>query len=136
MGNAARFNSPYSIVIDSSGNLYVADAFKNAIRKISSTGNVSTIAGSAGVIGSTDGVGSAARFNSPYAIVFDSSGNLYIADSNNHIIRKMTSSGNVTTIAGSTGTAGSSDEIGIAARFNKPMGMVIDSLGNFYITIV
>jgi len=95
----------------------------------------SSIAGSAGVSGSADGVGAAALFQYPSALVVDSSNTLYVSDTNNHIIRKITSNGTVTTIAGTAGTSGTTDGIGAAARFNRPGGLVLDSTNNILYVI-
>ena len=133
-GTAARFNRPTGIKIDSNGNLFVADTLNHTIRKITSAGVVTTFAGTAGTSGTTDGTGTAARFNSPSGIEIDASGNLFITDYANDTIRKITSSGVVTTFAGSAGTSGSTDGTGTAARFNRPSGIEIDSSGNIFVT--
>src|SRR5438094_825313 len=108
-GSAARFNETEGVAVDSAGNLYVADSNNDTIRKVTPAGAVTTLAGSAGQVGSADGTGSAARFNRPSGVAVDSSGNAYVADTQNDTIRKVTPSGVVTTIAGSTGQAGSAD---------------------------
>ncbi|MDR2207715.1 MAG: DUF6519 domain-containing protein [Azoarcus sp.] len=130
----ARFNLPCSIAVDKSGNLYVADGNNHCIRKVvTSTGVVSTLAGD-GTAGFTDGTGRTARFNRPHGIGIDKSGNLYVAEGGNHSIRKVTSKGVVTTIAGN-GTAGSADGTGTAARFNRPYGIIVDDdSGSLYVT--
>ncbi len=132
-GNAARFNYPNSATVDSSGNLYVADYGNNTIRKITSSGVVTTIAGASGQAGSADGTGNAARFDHPISTSLDSSGNIYVADHVGHTIRKITSSGVVTTIAGLAGQSGSADGTGNAARFNYPSSAAVDSSGNLYV---
>jgi uncharacterized repeat protein (TIGR01451 family) len=124
-GSAAQFWQPFGIVVDSARNLYVADQTNSTIRKITPAGVVTTIAGAAGVVGSTDGSASAARFNGPSGIALDSAGNLYVADTYNHTIRKITSAGAVTTLAGTAGIAGSADGTGSAARFNYPNGLTV-----------
>ena len=90
---------------------------------------VTTLAGSAGFDGSADGTGSAARFTFPRSVAVDSSGNVYVADTYNHTIRKVTPGGVVTTLAGSAGVVGSADGTGSAARFNQPGGVAVDSSG-------
>ena len=94
---------------------------------------VSTLAGLAGSYGSNDGPGSAARFYLPVGSAVDSSGNVYVADTYNHTIRKVTPAGVVTTLAGLAGTYGSVDDTGSAARFNYPWGVAVDDLGNVYV---
>ena len=89
-GSAARFNAPTGVATDTDGNVYVADAFNNIIRKITPAGVVTTLAGSADNVGSADGTGSAARFNNPFGVATDIDGNVYVADQSNHTIRKIT----------------------------------------------
>lgn len=133
-GDAARFYHLSGIAADSAGNLYVTDTDNHTIRKIAvSTGAVSTLAGLAGSPGSADGTGTAARFNSPSGVAIDGSGNAYVADTLNHTLRKVTSLGVVTTVAGSSGAPGSADGIGSAARFKGPQGLTIDGGGNLYV---
>src|SRR5882672_8095539 len=91
-----------------------------------------TLAGQAS-IGSADGTGSAARFNYPYGTATDSSGNVYVADTSNSTIRKITPAGVVTTLAGLAGITGSADGTGSAAQFNYPQGVATDSSGNVYV---
>jgi sugar lactone lactonase YvrE len=100
-GTAARFSSPTGVAIDGAGNVYVAESVNNTLRKITALGDVTTLAGTAGAAGSTDGVGSAARFRTPSAVAVDTAGNLYVADYGNHTIRKIAADGTVTTLAGS-----------------------------------
>lgn len=131
----ARFSSPQGLAIDGSGNLYVAGG--NMIRKISA-GNVTTLAGSStGLSGSADNaVGSSATFNFPTRLAVDAAGNVYVADSNNHKIRKITPAGAVTTIAGggATGTSsGNTDGVGTAGLFNFPRGIVALADGTLYV---
>lgn len=131
-GAAASFYYPYGIAIDASGNLYVADARNNKIRKITPAGVVNTLCGS-GSVGAADGTGTAATFSYPAGIAVDNSGNLYVADVGNNEIRKVTPAGVVTTVAGST-TAGDIDGTGSAAAFSDPYGVAIDKSGNIYVT--
>src|ERR1700722_9305640 len=100
IGTNAMFRNPSGIVISASGTLYVTDTGNQTIRAITSGGTASTIAGQAGTPGYTNGTGAAALFNSPIGIALDQSGNLYVADSGNHVIRKVTAAGVVTTLAG------------------------------------
>jgi DNA-binding beta-propeller fold protein YncE len=137
-GTAARFDGPFGLVVDSSGNKYICDSDNNTIRKMTSEGAVTVLAGAPGAEGSADGVGDAARFFSPKGIATDSPGNLYIADSNNNTIRKITIDSNgiatVTTLAGMAGSSGSMDGMGSAARFNFPTGVAVDAAtGNLYV---
>ena len=127
-GTAAWFNQPQGVAVDSSGNVYVADASNNRIRKISPAGVVTTLAGSTS--GYMDG-GSDAKFNLPSGVAVDSSGNVYVADSNNNRIRKISPTGVVTTFAGSS--QGDDDGALAAAKFNRPIGVAVDSRGNVYV---
>jgi serine/threonine protein kinase/sugar lactone lactonase YvrE len=130
IGTSAAFRDPYGIAVDKWGSLYVTDYGNHRIRKISLSGLVSTIAGG-GTAAYVDGFGTSARFNNPIGVAVDGSSNLYIADSNNHCIRKITPSRVVTTIAGSgmTGQGSLLDETGTNARFNRPTGIAVDSFG-------
>ena len=127
------FRSPSGIAVDSAGNVYVADTLNQTIRKITADGVVSTLAGSTDQAGSADGTGAAARFNYPAAVAVDGAGVVFVADSFNHTIRKITPEGVVTTIAGSAGASGSVDGTGAAARFGAPEGVAVDGLGNVYV---
>lgn len=130
-GTAASFKAPYGVAIDNSDNVYVADSSGNKIRKITSAGVVTTLAGS-GSYGSTDATGTSASFSGPHALAVDGAGNVYVVDSNNYKIRKITSAGVVTTLAGS-GSAGSVDGTGTAASFKYAAGIAVDSSGNVYV---
>lgn len=140
-GSSIALNSPDSVAVDTAGNLYVADSGINQVRKITPAGNVSVFAGSTNPnasSGSADGTSTAASFNNPRGIAVDSVGNVYVADTNNHTIRKITPAGVVTTLAGSAGTptknsAGNSDGLGKNARFNTPIGLSVDASGNLYV---
>ena len=129
-GTAAQFNSPRAVAVDATGNVYVADGINNKIRKITPAGTVSTLAGS-GASGFADGDGINAKFYFPKGIALDASGNIYVADDINHRIRKVTPTGTVTTIAGST--SGSDDGDGINAKFHGPRGVALDAAGNIYV---
>jgi len=129
----APFNGPTGVVVDAAGNVYVADNGNETIRKITPTGVVSTFAGLTGSPGSTDGTGSSARFNSPFGIAVDAAGNVYVADRGNHTIRKITPAGDVSTLAGLAGSAGSTDGAGSAARFSNPSAVAVDAAGTVYV---
>ncbi|MDB5061898.1 MAG: hypothetical protein JWP67_1741 [Mucilaginibacter sp.] len=129
---SAEFYSPSGLAIDASGNIFVADRGNNMIRKITPAGVVSTFAGS-GNAGYSDGTGIAATFNTPSGVAFDVAGNLYVADYGNNLIRKITSDGVVTTVAGSR-AVGYANGLGIATNFNKPTSIALDAAGNIYVT--
>ena len=129
--NEASFANPVSLTVDSNENVYVADSRNNQIRKIGVDGVVSTIAGTIKT-GNTDGKGEAASFFYPCAIAVDDKGNLYVADQSNNSIRKISTTGNVTTLAGN-GIAGYAEGIGNKAEFNSPRGIGVDSHGNVYV---
>ena len=133
-GTSARFNSPQSVAVDGSGNVYVADSTNCAIRKITPAGLVSTLAGKLGVAGTNDAAtGTAARFNQPYGVAVDNLGNVYVGDTRNQAIRKISPGGAVTTLAGLGGIGGSSDGTNSGARFNYPCGVAVDASGNVYV---
>jgi sugar lactone lactonase YvrE len=133
LGNQARFNAPYGVAADKAGNVYVSDSGNNCIRKITSDGMVSTLAGLPGYAGSADGSGDNARFANPQGLAVDAHGNLYVADTGNNTIRKITSGGIVTTVAGLAGVSGTNDAAGGTARFNSPGGVTVDGAGNLYV---
>ena len=132
-GSSARFNGPTGLAVDSSNNVYVADTYNQTIRKITPVGVVSTFAGSAGLIGSVDGTGNAARFYGPYCIGVDATNNLYVSESANNTIRRITPMAVVSTFAGTAGNSGSTDGVGAAASFYFPLDVTVDSLGNVYV---
>ncbi len=147
----ATFSLPNGVAVDGSNNVYVADTLNHRIRKITSNGVVTTLAGG-GTTGTPcpgttvttatcrDGAGTSAQFNSPTGVAVDKSGNVYVADRDNHRIRKITSTGVVSTLAGTgikdDGTAGGDfrDGVGTSAQFNSPTGVaVVDKSGNVYV---
>ena len=132
-GSAAKFSYPGGIDRDSDGNLYVADTGNHCIRKVTPTGVVTRIAGLVGTPGYLDtGYDVYSQFSSPYGIAVDSLGDIYVADTGNHCIRKVSSSGSVTTFAG-TNEAGLVEGDGEDARFNSPCGMSFDKFDNLFV---
>ncbi|MGE0133429.1 MAG: RHS repeat-associated core domain-containing protein [Blastocatellales bacterium] len=130
-GSAARFRNLAGIAAGPNNVIYVADAGNHSIRAVDASGVVTTVAG-AGIPGFYDDQGTFAEFNNPQGVAVDSSGNIYVADTGNHSIRKIDTSGNVTTLAGD-GTSGFVNDTGSAARFNSPRGVAIDTLGRIYV---
>jgi sugar lactone lactonase YvrE len=129
-----------SVARDSSGNDYITDTLNNTVYRMDAAGNASLLAGlvppdpqiDAG--GTADGAGTAARFRQPNGVAVDAAGTIYIADSGNNTIRRMTPAGVVSTWAGLAGTAGDTDGPVAAARFNNPVGLAFDTAGNLYVT--
>lgn len=136
LATAAKLNSPGGVVVDSIGNIYIGDASNQRIRKINTSGIISTIAGT-GVIGSggDGGLATAAQFYSNGKMSFDKYGNLYIADNGNRKVRKIDLAGIITTVAG-TGSGGTSGDGGPAtsASFSYPFGVSVDTAGNIFIS--
>lgn len=131
-GTAASFSGPFGVSVDSSGNVYVADTGNNLIRLITPTGVVSTLAGS-GATGSANGTGAVASFSSPQGVSVDSSGNVYVGDTYNNQIRKITPAGVVTAYAGvASSTTGYTDGPAATATFADPMGVAVSSTGTVY----
>ncbi len=118
--------------MDGTGTLYVADSNNNTIRKIAAGAIVTTLAGTAGTFGSTNGTGSAARFNGPRGLAVDGAGTVYVADTGNQQIRQVTAAAVVTTLAGSF-RMGGSDGPAANARFNNPEGVTVDAAGVVYV---
>jgi sugar lactone lactonase YvrE len=138
---SAKLYSPSGVALDSAGNLFIADTESQRIRKVTKTGIISTVAGS-GIKGynGDEGPATAAQLNKPFGVAVDSAGNLYIADTGNDLIRKVTRKGIISTMAGG-GTISCEGRIcqsdggpATAARLYKPSGVVLDSAGNLYIT--
>ncbi len=125
-----------AVGVDGQGNRYVTEQWRNWVRRITPTGEITPIAGQPGESGSQDGKGSDARFGVPYSfltLALDSRGNIFVPDTFNHVIRKVTADGDVSTIAGQPGEAGTADGIGRAARFSTPIGIAVDTSGTLYI---
>jgi kumamolisin len=133
IASSAGFLRPDGVAVDGSGDVFVADTGNNIIREISSSGTVSTLAGTSGTAGYFDAIGTAAEFNVPTGVTVDGSGNVYVSDYSNCVIRKITSSGAVTTVAGQPGVAGYLDGPASQALFNTPSGVAVDSAGNLYV---
>ena len=133
-GNAtnAQFRAPRGVALDGAGNLYVADSDNHRIRKINPAGAVSTLAGT-GSIGSANGPGISATFSFPYGVAVDGAGNVYVADTGNHRIRKITAAGDVSTLAGTGSTLPVVNGPGTVATFNFPVGVAVDGAGNVYV---
>ncbi|MGD1083192.1 MAG: serine/threonine-protein kinase [Verrucomicrobiota bacterium] len=132
-GNGARFFAPFGIAVDSVGNVYVSEVGNCTIRKITPDGQVSTLAGLAGNPGSNDGVGDNAQFRNPFGVAVDASGNLYVADTSNFTIRKVTPKGVVSTLAGLAGAHGGADGPGTNARFWEPRAVAAYFQGQVYV---
>ena len=133
VGSDARFAGPTGVAVDSEANIYVGDSENNTIRKITPGGMVSTFAGQARISGHEDGWGSDARFSDPEGVAVDNAGNLYVADVLNCTIRKITSDGIVSTLAGLAGSYGYEDGRGSDARFTFPRGVAVGGAGNVYV---
>jgi len=131
MGPAAQFRQPEGIAMDAAGNLYIADMFNHAIRKMNPQGLVTTLAGSEKP-GYADGKGKKASFNQPFGVTVDASGTVYVTEIGNHLIRKISPEGMVTTVAGS-GRQGFANGTGLAASFSQPHGLAVDGAGNLYV---
>jgi sugar lactone lactonase YvrE len=124
---------PAGVAVSRAGTIYVADTGHHAICQVTPAGGLTILAGLPGSFGSADGIGSAARFNSPQSMAADAAGNLYVADTYNNTIRRVTPAGAVTTLAGLAGSPGSQDGTGGAARFSNPRGVALDAAGNVYV---
>jgi len=130
-GASAAFRNPYGVAVDTAGNVYVADQSDHRIRKVAPDGTTTTLAG-AGVEGFANGAGTAARFDYPNGVEVDEAGNVYVADSGNKRIRKITPGGVVTTFAG-TGQIGSDNGPASSASFQGPSDIAIDDDGTLYV---
>jgi DNA-binding beta-propeller fold protein YncE len=129
----ARFNDPAGLALAPDGTIFVADNQNHALRRIGTNGVVTTLAALLGVPGSADGTGSTARFDSPTGLVLGPDGALYVSDTGNHTIRRVTTNGVVTTLAGSAGTADYVDGPATSARFNQPLGLAIAPDGTVFV---
>jgi sugar lactone lactonase YvrE len=130
--DVVRLDNPAGIAVDNSGDVYIADWGNDLIRKINVSGEITDVAGSKGDPGSKNGVGSSASFYLPWGLVLDSMNNVYVADSYNNMIRKISTDGTVTTVAGKKET-GSTDGKDTSASFSHPAGLAIDKKGILYI---
>jgi len=128
------FDTPSGIAIALDGTLIVSDTGNHTIRKVASDGTVSTLAGLPGQSGFVNGIGSAARFNSPLGVAIASNGTVYVADCGNHSIRAIAPGGSVSTFAGSTGDWGAADGSGAQVHFNGPVGLALDASGNLFVS--
>ena len=129
----AGFNGPAGLAIDASGNIYVADSGNNAIREISPAGMVITIAGN-GSAGFNNAKGVSATYNDPTGLGVDATGNVFVADAGNNLIREISPAGVISTFAGSSGVSGNTDGTGTGALFNSPRDVKVDGTGNLYVT--
>jgi probable HAF family extracellular repeat protein len=133
VGSEVSFDYLGDIFADGAGNVYVTDQGGNTVRKIGPGGLVTTLAGLELNGGAADGLGSSARFSAPSGIAVNRAGVVYVADSDNHTIRQISTNGQVSTLAGLAGSPGSADGTGSAARFSYPAGLAVDGLGNVYV---
>lgn len=129
----AQFRAPRALVQDAAGNTYVADTGNHAIRKIAPDGTVAHYAGLATQPGSDDGAAATARFTSPQGMALDVAGNLYVADTGNHTIRRISTAGVVTTFAGAAGRQGAVNGPAAMARFDAPRALAFDAMGNLLV---
>ncbi len=136
-GTSARFLHPSGLTVGPMGNIYVADSGNHTIRLVTPAGKVTTLAGVAGSPGNTDGPTNVAQFCDPRDVAVDRAGNVYVADTANHRIRKISTTGTVMTLAGPTGSpwdkVGWTDGAGGAVRFNYPWSVAVDPAGNVFV---
>jgi streptogramin lyase len=132
-GTNALFADPAAIVADAVGNYFIADSANHAIRKVATNGAVTTFAGKLGVSGIVNATGTNAQFNAPSGLAFDGFGNLFVSDTGNHVIRKITATGVVTTFAGVAGSGGFLDGANGSALFNSPLGIAVWTNGNIFV---
>ena len=134
VGTNAHFGYVLGVAVDKSSNVYVADNALDNIDKVTPALLMTTLAGPGSSSNFQDGTGAGARFNQPTSVCLDNSGNIYVADNSNQVVRKLTSAGEVTTLGGQAGVSGEQDGVGNQALFNGPRGVVADSFGNIYVT--
>ena len=134
-GGAARFNGPSGVAVNSAGTVFVIDGGNFTVRKITAGGLATTLAGSPLLSGYTDGIGSTAKFNfrATVGIAADGAGGVLLADDGNHLIRRITAAGWVTTVAGLPGNRGSADGTAGTAQLDAPAGLAMDRAGNIYV---
>jgi sugar lactone lactonase YvrE len=132
-GDNAQFRNPWGVAVDRNGTVYVADTSSSTIRKITPAGAVSTLAGLAGNPGSSDGLGGQARFCNPHGVAADGAGNLYVADTGNNTIRKITAAGLVSTLAGRAGSPGLADGAPGVSQLRHPQNLAVDNSGRLYV---
>jgi sugar lactone lactonase YvrE len=132
---AAQLNAPYGVAVDASGNVYFADMYNDCVRMINASGTITSVAGSffTGGYSGDGGPATAAGLYNPVAVAIDASGNLYIADQGNEVIRKVDASGTITTFAGSSGGYSGDGGPATDAQLNNPAGVAVDASGNVYI---
>ncbi|MGB3947487.1 MAG: T9SS type A sorting domain-containing protein [Bacteroidia bacterium] len=136
LATSAKIYFPAAVATDAAGNVYISDTYNHAIRKVNTSGIISTVAGGNGIGYSGDGgVATSAEFNFPWGLTVDNAGNIFIGDEHNHVIRKVNTSGIISTVAG-TGASGYAGDGGLAtsAQLNVCNGVVSDALGNLYIS--
>ena len=129
----ARFRDVVRIEAGPTGDVFVADQYNHAIRKVTPAGVTTTIAGFSGAAGSTNGSASSASFNSPDGVALNSSGTIYVADTGNNRIRRITSTGTLVSAFAGSGVAGTADGSNTTAQFNGPTGIAVDAAGNIYV---
>jgi len=133
VGDNAQFRNPWGVAVDRSGTVYVADTSSSTIRKITPAGAVSTFAGLAGNSGSSDGMGGQARFSNPHGVAVDGAGNVFVADTGNNTIRKITAAGLVSTLAGRAGSPGLADGAPGVSQLRHPQNLAVDNSGRLYV---
>lgn len=130
----AKFNGPVDVAVATDGRVFISDGFNHVIRCLGTNGMVTTVAGQAGAADWADGQGAQARFWNPAGLIFDHAGNLYVADSRNHVIRKVAMDGVVTTVSGAGRDAGQTDGVNRSGRYFNPYGLAFDAAGNLVVS--